>query len=89
MRMDDPRMAWTRCATDTVGAQQKLQIAKTILDSPTSVILVLDICNAQTSIVITCIATEAFPIAFNGLDQHPFYFGGGGRCNPREITIGM
>ena len=69
-----PCMAWTRCVTDTLGAQQKQLISKMILDYHSDVFLVLVISSAQMIIVITCITIEGFPTTVNRWDQLLFHF---------------
>lgn len=49
---------WIRCVTATLGVQQNQQIFKMILDSLSSILLVLTICNLQTNIVNICIMIE-------------------------------
>ena len=62
-------MALKKCTMDTLGAQQKQPISRTILDSHSNVLIVLVISSAQTTIVITCIAMKGFVTTVNGRDQ--------------------
>jgi hypothetical protein len=61
-------MAWIRCATNILGAQQIQQISKMILDFISGVLHVSVIYSAQIHTVIICIAMEVFATAPNGLD---------------------
>jgi hypothetical protein len=74
VRMGVPWVAWIRCATNILGAQQKQQISKMILDFLSRVLLVPFIYNAQIHIVIICIAMEVFTTTPNGLDRLIFTF---------------
>jgi hypothetical protein len=69
-----PWMTLTRCVTDTLGAQQKQLISKTILDYHSDVFLVLIISSVQMIIVITCIAMEEFATTANRWNQLLFHF---------------
>jgi hypothetical protein len=61
-------MSWIRCATNILGAQQKLQISKMILDFFSGVLHVPVIYSAQIHNEIICVAMESFATAPNGLD---------------------
>jgi hypothetical protein len=65
--MGVPWMPWIRCAMDILGAQQKQQIYKMILDFLSGVLHVPVIYSAQIHTMIICIAMEVFATAPNRL----------------------